>query len=75
MKLATRLVLLLSSAALAGCTTMAQEDVRKSLQERCVKLGRVFLQTEKIDEGGLFGQVGLMGECVEPDDPRLRPQA
>lgn len=71
MKLAIRLVLLVSSAALAGCTTMAQERARKSLQKQCVNIGMVFLETKKIDEGGLFGHAGLMGECVEPNDPRL----
>ena len=71
MKLTTRLVLLAAYAALAGCTAMVQEEARKTARQSCAKDGKRFLETEKLDDGGIFGTAGVKGECVEPNDPRL----
>ena len=71
MRIPMRCVALASLLTLAGCVAATQNHAAEVARKRCAEMGKVFLETRKIEDGGVLGYAGVAGECVTPGDPGM----
>ena len=59
------------AASLGGCVAMAKKEVGKELAAQCEAMGENMrvAPMETTSQGGMFGTVTTVGQCLAPGDP------